>query len=591
MDVPAPSSGVRTSKPVLRSCEVHHTTVLSRFRGGTTVAGQMPDVFISYRREDSEGLAGRIFDQLNAAFPGRIIIDIDAIPFGVDFRESITKSLSRCSVLIAIIGPRWFEFQGPDGTRRLDNPNDWVRLEIEAALAHPGVWVIPLLLDDTPMPRAEHLPEGLAPLAYRNALRVDSGRDFHHHMDDLKDALTTLLAADAPAAVPGPPRAVPVPAGIVSEEASTADDPQPTPNTDSRSGHRLSSPSSSVAETAQSGAENVARPWNRRRLYLLGGVACALLVAGGAAALNGLYNTLFIINGSTPEGHNQDPVSPLQLTAVAARPASSSPTFTNRVGYIGNSNSLFKIELSKAEVTEADGHRSAVISSRISNMSNTDYSLVDVKNPSLLAADGTIITARWKINSPIPGGGTTPVDIVASVTKTFKFEGMSLVFGNNASNQTILPLDESVKVTTFSPVLGVGKGKTAAGGSGTVVTITDGILHDDFTNGSKDKYQLELKVDVSYTHPSNAGGSYEEAIFTLTAPDGTSSSSESSGVFSSNDSTVIDTGKTSRLGLKFMIPSTYYGEYKLTVNSRRVSVYKDPGAIHPVLTFEVAQVP
>lgn len=311
-------------------------------------------------------------------------------------------------------------------------------------------------------------------------------------------------------------------------------------------------------------------------------------------------------------GEGEDPEPTVAATVAAATPTSvptlttAAPTagssataapnppktisFTNRVGYIGNANSLYKIELSRAEVTVVDGRRSLVISSKVSNLANADYLITNVKEPSLLAADGTIITTRWNINSPIPGGGTTPVDIVASVTETFKFEGVSLVFGNNASHQTILPLDESVKVTTFNPVLGVGKGKTAAGGSGTVVTITDGILHDDFKDGSKDKYQLELQVDVSYVHPSNVSGNAEIVSFTLTAPDGTSSSPERSYVFSSNDVAVIDTGKTSRLGLKFTVPNTYYGEYKLKVTSRRVSVSKDPGAVDPVLTFEIAQV-
>lgn len=277
-------------------------------------------------------------------------------------------------------------------------------------------------------------------------------------------------------------------------------------------------------------------------------------------------------------------------SATAGQNLPKAIAFTDRVGFIGNFRYLFKIELSKAEVVDVSGRRSLVISTRVTNLSNADHPITDVKAPSLVAADGSIIAAAWKINSLIPGGGTAPVDVVASVTEAFKFESVSLVFGNNASHQTTLPLNESVKVTTFAPVLSVGKTKTAAGGSGTVVTIIDGILHDDFTDGAKRKYQLELQVNIYYTHASNVAGNYEEVNFTLTAPDGTSSSPEKSYVFSSNDVDVIDTGKTSRLGLKFTIPSTYYGEYKLKATSRRASVYKDPGAVDPVLPFEVAQV-
>lgn len=144
----------------------------------------MPVVFISYRREDSSGAAGRVYDRLRDAFGvDGVFIDVDHIPFGVDFREHLSEAVARCDVLLALIGPSWIDAHNGD-TRRLDDPADFVRIEIAAALQR-GIPVIPVLVGRTEMPHESELPEQLASLAYRNAATVDLGRDFHHHLDGL----------------------------------------------------------------------------------------------------------------------------------------------------------------------------------------------------------------------------------------------------------------------------------------------------------------------------------------------------------------------------------------------------------------------
>src|SRR5262249_50328446 len=144
----------------------------------------MPRIMISYRREDSAGMAGRLYDRLERQF-GRenIFMDVDAIPFGVDFREHLRDAVAQCEVLLAVIGKHWF---GPtaEGGRRLDDSRDFVRIEIEAALAR-GIFVIPVLIDRARMPSESELPSSLAGLAYRNAIEIDHGRDFHGHVDRL----------------------------------------------------------------------------------------------------------------------------------------------------------------------------------------------------------------------------------------------------------------------------------------------------------------------------------------------------------------------------------------------------------------------
>ncbi|SRR6266487_3671412 len=114
-------------------------------------------------------------------------MDIDSIPIGVDFRSHIAESLGQCHILLAVIGPEWLRIT-PGGTRRIDDPNDFVRLEVAQALIR-NIRVVPVLVENADMPAHNQLPEDLKSLAFRNALRVDSGIDFHHHIDRLCDAI------------------------------------------------------------------------------------------------------------------------------------------------------------------------------------------------------------------------------------------------------------------------------------------------------------------------------------------------------------------------------------------------------------------
>jgi TIR domain len=140
-------------------------------------------IFVSYRRQESAHLAGRLYDRLADRFgEGQVFIDVDAIEPGVDFAEAISRAVAACQVLLAVIGPAWLTTTDERGRRRLDDPDDIVRVEIGAALAR-GVRVIPILVEGAAMPGRDDLPESLAGLARRNALvirhesfRSDAGR-------------------------------------------------------------------------------------------------------------------------------------------------------------------------------------------------------------------------------------------------------------------------------------------------------------------------------------------------------------------------------------------------------------------------------
>jgi hypothetical protein len=129
-------------------------------------------IFISYSRDDSRDAAGRLVDCVAQTFPrGQLFMDIDTIEPGLDFLEVINARLADCDVLLAVIGPGWADSRGEDGARRLDDPDDFVRLELEAALAR-GIRVVPVLVDGAPLPKSDSLPEGLRPLLRRNAVRL-----------------------------------------------------------------------------------------------------------------------------------------------------------------------------------------------------------------------------------------------------------------------------------------------------------------------------------------------------------------------------------------------------------------------------------
>jgi TIR domain len=163
-------------------------------------------VFISYRRQETRHLAGRLYDRLADRFgEAQVFIDVVTMEPGVDFAAEISRAVAACQVLLAVIGPGWLTAPGERGTRRLDDPGDIVRLEIKAAIAS-GVRVIPILVDGAVMPGRQDLPESLADLARRNALLIRH-ESFPSDAERLVTAIERILA---PAAAVAPSGSAPV---------------------------------------------------------------------------------------------------------------------------------------------------------------------------------------------------------------------------------------------------------------------------------------------------------------------------------------------------------------------------------------------
>jgi hypothetical protein len=223
-------------------------------------------IFISYRREETAYPAGWLFDRLAEHFgDGQVFKDVDSIELGDDFVEVIHNAVGSCDVLLALIGEHWMTITDEYGRRRLDNPDDFVRLEIEAALKRK-VRVIPILVEGATMPRADELPSSLAMLVRRQALELSPTR-FSSDTSRLLKVLDRVLAevqAQQTADPLSPALARPAsgPAGIPHPEAAPEE-----------------------PEDAQPGVEHRATPQARddRRLLVAGQLAivgAALLVAG-----------------------------------------------------------------------------------------------------------------------------------------------------------------------------------------------------------------------------------------------------------------------------------------------------------------------
>jgi len=146
-------------------------------------------------------VTGRIYDRLVQQFgKERVFKDVDSIPIGLDYRKYLDKKVGRCSVFLAIIGRGWLEAKDTHGNLALNDPKDFVRIEIESAL-HRNIPVVPVLIQNSSIPLKDDLPENISELVYRQGIPVRSDPDFHRDMDRMIDRLHTYFEEEARKAV------------------------------------------------------------------------------------------------------------------------------------------------------------------------------------------------------------------------------------------------------------------------------------------------------------------------------------------------------------------------------------------------------
>jgi hypothetical protein len=148
-------------------------------------------IFISYRREDARADAGRLYDRLDARYPGRVFRDVGSIEPGADWRKTINEVLRSAVACVVVIGPQWLTIADANGRRRLDDPDDMLRAEVASALASRAR-VFPVLVGEANTPRRSQLPNDLQRLASCNAIEL-SEQDFDAGFDRLVRALDRVV--------------------------------------------------------------------------------------------------------------------------------------------------------------------------------------------------------------------------------------------------------------------------------------------------------------------------------------------------------------------------------------------------------------
>ncbi len=241
----------------------------------------MATIFISYRRADSADISGRIYDRLTERFGReRVFKDVDSIPPGVNFPDYIAESIEASDVALIIIGPRWLEASAGFAQRRLDDPADFVRVEIETAL-RLGVVVIPVLVGGARMPAERRLPEGLRPLLQQNGLQVRHDPDFSHDMDRVFAAIEYWQRQPrrAPVSAPEP---TPVRTTDVVAPPITAAEPHASESTE-RVAHQPKV-ATAIAEHSDAVPTRAHKP-NRPLAPILIAVSALLVIAVGVSIL------------------------------------------------------------------------------------------------------------------------------------------------------------------------------------------------------------------------------------------------------------------------------------------------------------------
>jgi hypothetical protein len=156
-------------------------------------------IFVSYRRDDSADVTGRVCDRLEARFGADgVFKDVTSIPIGSDFRTVLLQAVEEASVILVVIGRQWVQMRDGAGRRRLDDPRDFVRIEVEAALAR-DVPVVPILVHQAMMPSESDLPGSMSELAYRHGTDIRADPHFTDDVNQLIDRLTPLLEPPADA--------------------------------------------------------------------------------------------------------------------------------------------------------------------------------------------------------------------------------------------------------------------------------------------------------------------------------------------------------------------------------------------------------
>jgi len=482
----------------------------------------MPKITISYRRADSEAMTGRICDRLVAHYGRQAVFrDIDDIPAGIDFRHHINGILLKTNVMLAIVGPEWLGAT-VGGLDRIQEESDPVRVEVETALRR-RLPIIPVLIGNTRMPSSEQLPPSLKDFAFRNAVKVDTGRDFDHHIERLINSIDGI-APQAPRSSP-PSRETAV-AGTVAKSAARTEN-KPTaivvePLRKQDTGSRP--PQTAAASAATLSPSPTPFPTSRDWSEMLwpkseGGRKIRLAAAmAGAAALAVILGLALWPDSSAVDGlqrvrslANPGPVSALAFSPDAQEIASASLDKSVNVwsvdggtllGTIRDSEGVSSVAFTPNGKQVVYGGLNGVI---LINDADADERMIRSLKPEgayawqflpavwsvAISPDGTKIASGnadgslkvWSISGPLLRNMKTHDDVVTAVV--YAPDGRTIVSGSKDGTVGITDTGTGQQVARLTDhagqVLSVAlshDGKwIAAGGSGNTVVVWSAATH------------------------------------------------------------------------------------------------------------------
>jgi glycerophosphoryl diester phosphodiesterase len=332
----APDCSADSSCSLLRGSASPNATCALKLMPGARRAdvvsvekGEAGRVFINYRRQDTAWAARQLYDLLVAELgPDRVFKDVDDIEPGDDFVERIQSAVGSCEVLLALIGPQWLTFADAKGARRIDDPEDFVVLELETALNRDDVRVIPILVDNAKMPAPQEMPKGLAALTRRQAVEINPVsfdtrrllRVLQHTFRDVRGEPAEPGISRADLEVRPPETTAPLPRLESAAAAGTSVDRPSTP---------VSTTPTPPAGSGTDRAPVQKGKARRRTRRLAAATSILLLVAVGVA---GWYVTRVVGQGTATNGPHS--VSSPRPPSVTTAPSGSSPrtSVANAIG-------------------------------------------------------------------------------------------------------------------------------------------------------------------------------------------------------------------------------------------------------------------
>jgi hypothetical protein len=360
-------------------------------------------IFISYRRSDTSGYGGRLQDELADRFgEAQVFRDVDTIRPGVDFAQVIDQAVVGCDVLLALIGRDWLAVAGPTGGRRLDDPDDFVRLELASALER-GVVVIPVLVEEARMPKPTDLPAPLVGLTRFQAIELSDER-WHYDVGRLVTRLEEVLGPETPPVTPEP-----------------APRPQSVEGGPRRPMARLAKPLISLA------------------VVVVLAIVVGQLTGNGSSPDAGV-NANAGVGGPVGRGTTGAGVDAVLATVPVDK----------TVWYLG-----FKVTLDSATVRRVDGAAVLDIPVRLENQRRSNVYAGDVISSGaiIVTSNGRATELSSDSDLPlVPGRATGKGTMRFGVGDDFSLTDAVVMLGSADKNQATVPLVQSGNLVALEPV-------------------------------------------------------------------------------------------------------------------------------------------